>query len=97
MGALPVLQQGSRAPFCLSDHSLPLFYMNDFSVLGLLVSDLDITYKLLVNQNLAIERKADHIAISIERPGQMSKIVNLLDRNGIHCEITDIADQIYQG
>ena len=97
MGALPVLQQGSRAPFCPSNHSLPLFYMNDYSVLGLLVSDLDITYQLLVNQNLAIVRNADHIAISIEWPGQISEIVNLLDRNGIDCEITDIADQIYQG
>lgn len=97
MGALPVLQQGSRASYCLSDHSLPLFYMNDYSVLGLLVSDLDITYQILVNQNHAIERKADHIAISIEWPGQISEIVNLLDRNSISCEITDIADQIYQG
>ena len=97
MGALPVLQQGSRAPFCLLDHSLPLFYMNDYSVLGLLVSDLDVTYQVLVNQNLAIERKSDHMAINIERPGQMSEVVYLLDRNGINCEIADIADQIYQG
>ncbi len=97
MGALPVLQKGSRATLCLADHSLPLFYMNDYSVLGLVVSDLDITYQVLADQNLAIERQADHLEISIERPGQMPEIIKLLNRHGINCGISDIADQIYQG
>ncbi len=97
MRAIPVLQQGSRAPVCLSNESLPVFYMNDYSVLGLQVSDLDLAYQVLADQHIAIKRKTDHLEIRIERTGQMPEIVSLLDLNGINCGITDIADQIYQG
>lgn len=97
MRAIPVLQQGSRTPVCLSNDSLPIFYMNDYSVLGLQVSDLDMAYQVLADQQVAIRRQTDHLEIRIERTGQMPEIVKLLDRNGIDCGITDIADQIYQG
>ena len=97
MRAIPVLQRGSCAPVCLSNDSLPVFYMNDYSVLGLQVSDLDTAYQVLADQHLAIERKTNHLEIRIEHTGQMPQIVSLLDRNGINCGITDIADQIYQG
>jgi hypothetical protein len=71
--------------------------MNDYSLLGLLVSDLDLAYQVLAAQHLAVERKDGYLEISIDRPGQMLEIVSLLDRNGISSGITDIADQIYQG
>lgn len=97
MGTLPVLQQGSRAQVCLSNESLPAFYMNDYSVLGLLVANLDMVYQVLVARQIAVARKPDHLEIRIERAGQMPQIVNLLQQNGIDCGIADIADQIYQG
>jgi hypothetical protein len=71
--------------------------MNDYSLLGLLVSDLDLAHQVLADQHLAVERKAGYLEISIDRPGRMPEIVSLLDRNGISSGITDIADQIYQG
>jgi hypothetical protein len=97
MNAIPILKQGGRPPVCLPNDTLPLFYMNDYSVLGLQVSDLDMAYQVLADQYVAIERKTDHLEIKIERSGQMPEIVTLLKHNGIGCSITDIADQIYQG
>ena len=97
MGALPVLQLGGRVPVCMFNDSLPIFYMNDYSVLGLLVSDLNLAYRILTDQHFAIKRMPDHLEVDIERAGQMTEIVSLLDRKGIDCGIADIADQIYQG
>ena len=97
MGILPVLQQGKETPVCLATGDLPVFYMSDYSVLGLEVINLERTYRVLTDKNFAVARKSEHMEVSINNAAQMSKLVNLLHQNGIDCSITDIIDQIYQG
>lgn len=97
MKAIPVLQHGRRAAACLTNGSLPLFYMNDYSVLGLQVSDLDLAYRVLADQHVTIEHRSDYLKLQIQQIAQVPEIVSLLNRNGIHCGLSDIADQIYQG
>jgi hypothetical protein len=97
MGVLPVLQQGRDAPLCLSNDELPDFYMADYSVLGLLVANLDRAHGVLAGRQFAVDMKPDHLTVQIDRTDQLPEIVNLLSQNGIDCGIADIVDQVYQG
>jgi hypothetical protein len=97
MRALPVLQHGSEASVCMADCELPVFYMADYSVLGLLVGSLDRASQFLEDKDYTVHKKSDYFEVAIDRADQMSKIVNLLNQNGIDCSIADIVDQLYQG
>lgn len=97
MGVLPVLQQGKDTPICLAAGDLPDFYMSDYSVLGLQVVNLERTYRILADEDFAVDRKSEHLEVNIDNAAQMSKLVNLLSQSGIDCSITDIIDQVYQG
>ena len=97
MVALPVLQQGRNVPVCPPNDELPDFYMEDYSVLGLLVADLDRAHQVLSNHNFTVHKKSDHLKINIDQADQMPEVINLLIQNGIECQIADIVDQVYQG
>ena len=57
MVTLPVLQQGRSGPVCPPNDELPDFYMEDYSVLGLLVANLDRTHQVLTDQHFAVHKK----------------------------------------
>ena len=97
MMALPVLEQGREVSLCLSNGDLPEFYMNDYSVMGLLVASLDRAHQVLADKDFAVYKKADHLEVDVHRADQLSEIVNLLSQNGIDCGVSDIVDQVYQG
>ena len=97
MIVLPVLQQGRDMPVCLSNEDLPDFYMEDYSVLGLLVANLDRAHQVLADKNYAIHKKQAHLKVQFDGVDQLSEIVNLFSQNGIDCGIADIIDQVYQG
>ena len=97
MGTLSVLQQSWDVPVCLSNEDLPDFYMEDHSVLGLLVANLDRARRVLADKDYAVDETSNHLKVKFDGANQMAEIVNLLIQNGIDCEIADIVDQIYQG
>jgi hypothetical protein len=97
MGAIPILQHGRDVPVCIPNEDLPDFYMTDYSVLGLLVDDLDNAYQVLKDKDFSVCRKPGHLEVNIQGVDQMSEMVNLLTRKGIGCAIADIIDQVYQG
>ena len=97
MGVLPVLQQGTDLKLCLSNGELPDSYMEDFSILGLLVANLDQTHRILAEKDFSVHKNADYLKVKIDRAEQMPEIVSLLSRNGIECTMADIVDQVYQG
>ena len=97
MGILPVLQQGREVPLCLSNDELPDFYMEDYSVLGLRVNDLDRAHQVIAGRQFAVHKKLDHLKVKIERADQLPEIVALLGQNGIDCGVADVVDQVYQG
>ena len=97
MGALHVLQKDRTVSLCLSRDELPDFYMNDFSVLGLLVSDLEATRQVIADKDFAVYRESDYLKLNIDRFDHLLEIVTRLKHNGIDCEVTDIVDQVYQG
>jgi ribose 5-phosphate isomerase len=97
MGALPILQRGRHQPVCLSNDDLPVFYMSDYSVLGLKVDSLDRAQRVLSGNKFMVVDKSDHLEITIDGADQMPAIVDLLNQNGLNCALSDIVDQVYQG
>ncbi len=77
--------------------SLPTFYMNDYSVLGLRVSDCDAAFKLLANRRYVVTRRHGCRGVFVPAAKDIRKITGLLVENGLSGEIADLADQIYQG
>ena len=58
MGILPVLQHGREVPLCLSNDEMPDFYMEDYSVLGLRVADLDRAHRVIAGRKFAVYKKS---------------------------------------
>jgi hypothetical protein len=97
MPRLPILPNESNPTIHLPDSSLPSFYMEDFTVLGLRVGNLDAALRLLEKNGISIFKSSDYSELSIQQRDQIPHIIHLLNANDISCIITDIVEQVYQG
>jgi hypothetical protein len=79
------------------DGHLPIFYMNDYSNMGLRVDRLDDARMLLQNQSFAITETVAGIRVEISSPGRIPEICRMLQAQGIACSITDLVESVYQG
>lgn len=80
----------------VSDSMLPVFYMADYSILGLLVDDLPKALKVLTENSLLIST-GTNTKVSEVKSGNLQEIVRLFQQEGIRCEIADIIKEVYQG
>ena len=94
---LPILPDELDDTSYLPDSSLPSFYMEDYTVLGLRVGNLDAALGLLENNGISILKSASYSELSINQSEQIPHIVQLLIANDISCVIADIVEQVYQG
>jgi len=76
---------------------LPVFYMNDFTRLGLRVHPCDEALRVLEKNGYDLTRDDDGFHVAIEGAVQVPVLVQLLNGHGVSCEIADVADQVYQG
>ena len=76
---------------------LPAFYMNDFSVMGLRVSDCTATFALLASHGYALRHRQGCRGVAIRTAAEIRPIIELLAENGIGGEMADLVDQVYQG
>ena len=97
MGTLPILDRCNDCNSELSSESLPAFYMEDYSVIGLRVDGLDASLQILKEGNFQVNSVSNRFEITIDNAGQIPKIVSLLGRHGIDGELSDIIEQVYQG
>lgn len=79
------------------DGQLPIFYMNDYSKMGLRVDRLDDACMLLQIRSFAITETAEGIRVEISSPGRIPEICRMLQAQGIACNITDLVESVYQG
>jgi hypothetical protein len=79
------------------DRQLPIFYMNDYSKMGLRVDRLDDACMLLKRQSFTITETVEGIRVEISSPGRIPEICRTLQAQGIACSITDLVESIYQG
>ena len=97
MPRLPILPNESNPTIHLPDSSLPSFYMEDYTVLGLRVGNLDAALRLLENNGISFFESPGYTELSIEKRDEIPNIIHLLNANDISCVIADIVDQVYQG
>lgn len=97
MPHLLVIPSDVDAAICLPDMSLPAFYMEDYTVLGLKVGNLDAAVRLLKNDGIRIFEGPNYSRLSLEHRHQIPHIIELLKANDISCVIADILEQVYQG
>ena len=89
--------QGLSSSDAVFTGSLPAFYMNDYSVMGLRVSDCDAAFALLADRRYAVTHRQGGRGVAIRSAADIQRIVGLLAKNGLDAEVADVAEQIYQG
>ena len=76
---------------------LPLFYMNDYSRLGLRVTSCDDARRVLAENRFGIIQDDGGCHVVLENAVAVQAAVTLLSGRGVACEIADLAEGIYQG
>ncbi|MGD9948727.1 MAG: hypothetical protein AB7U29_09635 [Desulfobulbus sp.] len=94
MGWLPIMEKGKRGA-CHRDW--PLFYMNDFSQLGLVVSHLSQALAVLHADGFTVHEEEDGSLVEIIDKGQLSGILQTLAEHNLSCEMSDVVSCVYQG
>ncbi len=86
---------------CRSGHGLarplPVCYMSDYSVLGLLVDRYEDTLRVLDEARFSVSEEGGDREVAIDYPGRLEEIVGTLRTHGIHCEFADVVSGVYQG
>jgi hypothetical protein len=75
---------------------IPDKYMEDYSVLGIIVDRYQESLALLLDSGFTIDKLAAGSMISLEDRSSLGKILGLLHDNRIRCDYKDIADTYYQ-
>ena len=97
MPRMPILANESNTSTCLPDSILPVFYMEDYTVLGLRVANLGAAIRLLEKKGIALLKESGYIELFVDQRDQIPHIIQLLQANGISCDITDLIEHVYQG
>lgn len=74
----------------------PMFYMNDFSRLGLVVNRLAEALAVLRAAGFAVTEE-EAAGVEIADQGQMARVLDLLGAHGHNCEMSDLISCVYQG
>ena len=94
---IPLLPEGaSNRERYLSNRTLPLNYMEDFSIMGFIVDRYPEAYDVLTSKGYGVHKSQSGIELTITRPEQICEIDSLLRLANIRVLFTDIADTIYQ-
>ena len=94
MGTLTVVEKGVA---CQDAIDYPLFYMNDFSHLGLLVESLPRALDALEAAGYPVNRNMCSASIDFQSRERFHKIFHTLDRHGIEHTMTDLVGCADQG
>jgi hypothetical protein len=105
MGTMPVFsvhgchgeaRQGDCVRSYFTDSMLPVFYMMDYSILGLLVDDLPKALDVLSEKGFLVSAKPN-VTVSLVESSRLKEIVGLLEQQEIGSEVADIVNEVYQG
>jgi hypothetical protein len=93
----PIVSRNQRQMEAVNHRPLPDFYMEDFSILGLQVSDCRQAAQILDAHSFLLKNSDGSMAVNIEPATRIGDIVQLLKERGVACEIADVAEGMYQG
>ncbi len=92
MGRLPMMEKGKPAA-CHADW--PLFYMNDFSRLGLVVNRLPQAVAALEASGYRVRDNGS--TLQIDNLEQLTGVFAVLAEHQVEYEISDLVSCVYQG
>ncbi len=76
---------------------MPSFYMNDFSMLGLVVDQFEKTIHTLKKMKCDVKQEEKATWVSFDGIGQMQVILSELKNEKISFSVSDIVSCAYQG
>ena len=81
----------------LAERSMPVDYMGDFSILGVLVDRLPDAIRLLEKHRFDITTENRCAEVVTDDLAQMRNLFRVLEDGGFDYGFADVADRIYQG
>jgi hypothetical protein len=93
---LPLVQKSVLEGGVVHSSALPVFYMNDYSRMGLWVSDCAAAIALL-QDGFTLAAGPGTPEIVVDDSAAVSALVGNLRAAGIECGLSDVVDQLYQG
>ncbi len=97
MGKIALLPAGLKYRTAyLEKAGIPRNYMEDYSVLGLVVDRFDESLRVLGQAGYEVEYNSPWATITLEKYSVLTAVVGLLTDNRIRCDCMDIADTLYQ-
>jgi hypothetical protein len=97
MAIFPVLPADIKSrEIYLSNRTLPVNYMEDFSLMGFVVDSYKEACALLLAAGYRLSQHQYGTDLFIEGPANIVEISTLLLSNNINCTFSDIADTLYQ-
>jgi len=94
MGLLPIMEKGKPVA-CHKDW--PLFYMNDFSRMGLVVARLAEALTVLRTSGYTVHEDDRGLLLAIDSREQLPAVFNVLAEHKVECELADLVSCVYQG
>ncbi len=94
MGTLTVVEKGAD---CQDAIAYPLFYMNDFSVLGLRVENLTRALDVLEADGYPVVRNTCSAIVDFESRDRFNNIFLTLTHHKIEHSMSDLVGCAYQG
>lgn len=94
MGLLAIMEKGKPIA-CHLDW--PLFYMNDFSRLGLVVTRLGEALSVLQSNGYTVHEDERGTLLEIDNREQLPDVFSVLAANTVECEMSDLVSCVYQG
>jgi hypothetical protein len=101
VGKLPILSKPRPQDAGSSMHprsaAMPLVYMGDYSVMGLVVSECARAIDLLKENAFSVTTRPSGSAVHFADTAALQAIVQILREHAIECDISDIVKHVYQG
>ncbi len=97
MGYYPIVSRNQKQMEGMSHRKLPIAYMEDFSVLGFRVDDCERALGILGKTSFELRQRHGRTTLKLEDAGRIKEVIQVLQANGLVCEVTDVAQGMYQG
>ncbi len=98
---IPIISWNGKCAAAGEDHLggkvLPDSYMSEYSVLGFFVDNVDETVKVLRQGGFSLEKKRGAHEVLVEGFADVRRVAEFLWSNGVHAQIADVVDGLYQG
>lgn len=97
MSYYPIVSRNQKQMEGLHHVELPKAYMEDFSVLGFRVEDCEQALGILDRSSFDLKQSHGRTLLKIEDTARIKEVIQVLHDNGLDCEVTDVAQGMYQG